>query len=213
MNEQRHDPRKIPASKYRQDTASRMRAAEQRELDNQVIRRIQGGEKEAYRELVLKYQEKIYGVAWSMVQNPEDARYLSHEAFVEAFNSVDEFPMGERSFYTWLWRLTVNKTIDFRRQKGSNYSDKTLPSEEDNLSDLERNVENPEEKILARKRLSERITYAIDQLPLEQKTAIQLRELEGLSYEEIATAMNCREGAVMSRLFYGRKKLQEILKD
>ncbi len=208
-------PRKVPLSKHRQDAASKMRSLEQREADAEVIRRVQGGEREAYRELVLKYQQKVYGVVWGMVQNPEDAREITQEAFIKAFKSLDRFRF-DASFYTWLYRITVNLTIDFRRRASKRYTDEF--DEGRQYKDEAGTVATPHteaspSKRLERKRLADRIHAAIDQLPPDQRTAIILRELEGLSYKEIAVAMDCAEGTVMSRLFYGRKKLQEILKD
>ena len=208
-------PKKVPLSSKRRDASTMMRSLEQREHDAEIIRRIQAGESEAYRELVVKYQQKVYGVAWGMVQNPEDAREITQDAFIKAFKSLDRFRF-DASFYTWLYRITVNLTIDFRRRASKRWADQfddgRMQKDEAGEAALPHMEASPGKR-LERKRLADQIQAAIDQLPPDQRTAIILREIEGLSYREIAETMECAEGTVMSRLFYGRKKLQEILKD
>ena len=208
-------PKMVPLSKYRQDAATRMRSIEQREYDAELIRRIQAGEPELYKDLVLKYQQKVYGVAWGMVQNPEDAREISQDAFIKAFKSLDRFRF-DASFYTWLYRITVNLSIDFRRKavkRRTNEFDDTRMQKDEAGEIAQPHMESSPQRRLERKRLADTIQAAIDQLPEDQRTVIMLREVEGLSYKEIAESVGCAEGTVMSRLFYGRKKLQEILKD
>jgi len=208
-------PRMAPISRNRHDEASRMRSIEQRELDAETIRRVQAGDGDAYRLLVQKYQQKVYGVVYGMVQNPEDAREITQDAFIKAFKSLDRFRF-DASFYTWLYRITVNLTIDFRRRmakRRADQFDETRMQKDEAGEAAHHHVEASPSKRLERKRLADQIQQAIDQLPPDQRTAIMLREVEGLSYKEIALSMECAEGTVMSRLFYGRKKLQEILKD
>lgn len=215
MSPPRKAPRMVPLGKGRRDDAAVMRSLEQREHDAEVIRRIQNGDSEAYRELVLKYQQKVYGVAWGMVRNPEDAREITQEAFIKAFKSLERFRF-DASFYTWLYRITVNLTIDFRRKaskRRTNEFDEGRMQKDEAGEIAKPHMDASPRRRLERKRLADQIQAAIDQLPTDQRTAIMLRELEGLSYKEIAEAMDCAEGTVMSRLFYGRKKLQEILKD
>ena len=208
-------PRKAPIARRRQDEASRMRSIEQREQDAETLRRVQAGDGDAYRLLVQKYQQKVYGVVYGMVQNPEDAREITQDAFIKAFRSLDRFRF-DASFYTWLYRITVNLTIDFRRRMAKRRADEfdeTRMQKDEAGGAAHGHVEASPSRRLERKRLADRIQAAIDQLPADQRTAIMLRELEGLSYKEIAETMECAEGTVMSRLFYGRKKLQEILRD
>jgi RNA polymerase sigma-70 factor, ECF subfamily len=182
---------------------ARTRALEQRAIDADVVRRVQGGEREAYRELVLKYQHKIYGFVQGAVTNPEDAREITQEAFIHVYRGLDRFRF-DSSFYTLLYRVAVNKTKRYQQSKiqTNKPQDSVEPT----------SLDHSPERLIERRQLMERIESAIDQLPQDQQTAIRLRELEGLSYSEIAQAMDCAEGTVMSRLFYGRKKLQEILK-
>ncbi|MDP7112108.1 MAG: sigma-70 family RNA polymerase sigma factor [Myxococcota bacterium] len=208
-------PRMAPLSNKRRDDASRMQSIEQREQDAETVRRILDGDSDAYRILVQKYQQKVYGVVYGMVQNPEDAREISQDALIKAFKSLDRFRF-DASFYTWLYRITVNMTIDHRRKmakRRTDQFDETRMQKDEAGGAAYHHVEASPVKRLERKRLADKIQSAIDQLPTDQRTAIMLREVEGLAYKEIAEAMDCAEGTVMSRLFYGRKKLQEILKD
>jgi len=211
----RRPPKMAPINRTRGDEAARMRSIEQREADAETIRQVQAGNPEAYRRLVGKYQQKVYGVCFGMVQNPEDAREITQEAFIKAYKSLDRFRF-DSSFYTWLYRITVNLAIDFKRRavkRRTDELDETRQYKDESGMAIQSHTDASPGKRLERKRLAETIQAAIDQLPPDQRTAILLREVEGLSYKEIAESMDCAEGTVMSRLFYGRKKLQEILKD
>ncbi len=150
-----------------------------------------------------------------MVRNQEDARDIAQDVFIKAYASLDSF-RGQSSFYTWLYRIAVNMTIDFRRKmdrkQESAYDDKREADGAEGAFVPEPGRFSPE-RALKDKELGHHIMEAVESLPGEQRTAIVLRELEGLSYKEIAEVMGCSQGTVMSRLFYGRKKLQERLKD
>ncbi len=181
--------------------------------DEQLIERIRQGDSTAFQALVEKYQRKLYAVAYGLLGNREDALDSVQEAFVKAYRSLDRFK-GESSFYTWLYRITVNAAIDIgRKQDRRNeveFLEEVEPGEEKGEYPVASPGETPAEQLM-RKELGALIEDAIQQLPPEQRTAIVLREIEGLSYREIAKLMRCSEGTVMSRLHYGRKKLQEIL--
>ena len=182
--------------------------------DAELVARIIDGDQESYRLLVERYQSKIFAVAYGLLHNREDAREVAQEAFIKAYRNLPGF-RRDSSFYTWIYRITVNLGIDFRRKayRGRETElDETRLVPEDAHHTGPRPMPTPG-KSLERKQLASRIRLAIDLLPADQKTAIVLREIQGLSYKEIADAMDCAEGTVMSRLFYGRKKLQELLDD
>ena len=183
--------------------------------DRELVQRTQDGDQDAYRVLVERYQSRIFAIAYGLLHNREDAREVTQEAFIKAFRNLAGF-RRDASFYTWLYRITVNLGIDFRRKAYRNREtgnlDETRLSPDVASPTSPRPVGNPSQT-LERKELREKLRAAIDQLPDEQKTVIVLREVEGLSYKEIADAMDCAEGTVMSRLFYARKKLQVLLAD
>jgi RNA polymerase sigma-70 factor (ECF subfamily) len=182
--------------------------------DRELVRESRRGNKEAFRELVERYQRKVLAVALGMVQNREDALELVQESFVKAYENLRKFK-GESSFYTWLYRIVVNLAIDARRR------DRRHPTVllEDRVTgeDLTRTIPDtalnePHQQAEARE-IGERVAQAIDELTPDHKAVILLREVEGLSYEDISRVMQCSKGTVMSRLHYARKKLQSKLRD
>ena len=181
--------------------------------DEELIKKIRRGDRTAFQVLVEKYQRRIYAVAYSLLGNREDALDVVQEAFIKAYRSLDRFK-GKSSFYTWLYRITANTAIDYGRKESRRdeveFREELEQDEEKGDYPVAPSSENPAEGLM-RKELGELIEGAIRELPAEQRTAVALREIEGLSYKEIAKVMRCSEGTVMSRLHYGRKKLQELL--
>lgn len=181
--------------------------------DEELVKQVRQGDRAAFRALVEKYQRRMYAVAYGLLGNREDALDAVQNAFIKMHRSLGKFK-GEASFYTWLYRITVNSAIDLGRKQGRRdeveFREELEPDEEKGEFPISPSTENPAEQVM-RKELGEQIEEAIKQLPDEQRAAIVLREVEGLSYKEIARVMKCSEGTVMSRLHYGRKKLQEIL--
>lgn len=182
--------------------------------DRELIERVLDGEQASYGLLVQRYQSKIFAVAYGVLRHREDAREVSQEVFIKAYRNLPSF-RRDSSFYTWIYRITVNLAIDFQR-KAHRKRETTFESVKLGPNEISatgpRPMGNPS-LVLEEKQLGETIQLAIEQLPADQKTAVILREIQGLSYKEIAETMGCAEGTVMSRLFYARKKLQELLKD
>ena len=183
--------------------------------DHELVRAVLAGDATAYRGLVERYQGRIYSICYGMVRNNEDARDLAQEALVKAYQNLHRFEL-KSSFYTWLCRIAMNVSIDhLRRQKvrrAELFEDGVATKDAGGVLSMGHQREDPG-KNLERKRLQERIVAALDDLPEEQRQIIVLREIDGLSYKEIAEVMDTPEGTVMSRLFYARKKLQAALKD
>ncbi|RJP18522.1 MAG: sigma-70 family RNA polymerase sigma factor [Candidatus Abyssobacteria bacterium SURF_5] len=181
--------------------------------DEELIAETRGGNRASFQELVEKYQRRMYSVAYGILGNREDALDAVQEAFIKAYRSLPEFK-GQSTFYTWLYRITVNAAIDLarkaQRHEEVEFREEIEVVEEKGDYPVAAQSENPSERLM-RKELGELIEKAIALLPVEQRTAVVLREIEGLSYREIAGIMKCSEGTVMSRLHYGRKKLQELL--
>lgn len=181
--------------------------------DEELVKQVRQGDRAAFQALVEKYQRRMYAVAYGLLGNREDALDAVQDAFVKVYRSLNRFK-GESSFYTWLYRITVNSAIDLGRKHGRReeveFREEIEPDEEKGEFPVAPASENPAESLM-QKETGELIERAIEQLPPDQRTAIVLREIEGLSYKEIARVMGCSEGTVMSRLHYGRKKLQEML--
>ncbi len=177
--------------------------ASQQFQDAELVRRSQAGDTEAFGELVTKYRTKIFTMVYGMVRNEHDAWDLAQEAFVRAWHSIHRFE-GRSSFYTWLYSLTVNLTIYSLGRKGRR--------EEVELNDaISSSLPSPAVNY-QRTEIREQVNAALAKLSPEHRAVIVLKELEDLQYHEIAEVLNLSTGTVMSRLFYGRKKLQSMLR-
>ena len=168
----------------------------------------QQGDQEAFKEIYDRYREKVYRVAYGVVRQREDALEIVQDVFVKLFRSIRSFE-GKSRFYTFLYRMTMNTAIDHvRRMK--KFSKPSV--QEEGGFQLPEQPEKGPDRLLLYKELEEKVKGALEKLPMDQRTAIIFREIEGLSYQEMAETMRCSLGTVMSRLHYGRKKLQELLK-
>jgi RNA polymerase sigma-70 factor (ECF subfamily) len=177
--------------------------------ETELISRCQQGDQEALKEIFDKYHKKVYRIAYGVVRQKEESLDIVQEVFVKLFRSIKNFK-GKSHFYTYLYRMVMNTAIDHTRKTGkqmiSSLDEEGSPEPVDD-------VEKGPERILLQKELEERVKWAMDKLPAEQRAALIFREVEGLSYQEMAEAMGCSIGTVMSRLHYGRKRTQELLKD
>jgi RNA polymerase sigma-70 factor (ECF subfamily) len=199
------------------ETASKpVHEGTQAEPDDRVlVERCQAGQLDAYEALVGRYRQRVYSLAYGMLRNEQDAVDLSQETFVKAWQAIRGFKKNA-SFYTWLYRITTNLCIDFVRKRDRR---PTVPYEEAIDPDADVDVEiAPSNQPLPtdeaqRRELREQIDAALEELSPEHRVVIQLREYEGLDYAEIAKAVGCQIGTVMSRLHYARKHLQKLLKD
>jgi RNA polymerase sigma-70 factor (ECF subfamily) len=185
--------------------------------DLTLVQRVRTGDQRAFKLLVERYQRKVYGVAVGMLKDREEARDVAQEAFVKVYKYLDHFK-GDASFYTWLYRITVNICIDVLRRKGSKGDehlefDETLAHDtaEANIGALGTRLGTNPQKSALRKELADRITAAIHQIPEAHRKILLLREVEGMSYEELAKTLDIPKGTVMSRLFHARLKMQKIL--
>jgi RNA polymerase sigma-70 factor, ECF subfamily len=177
--------------------------ASQQFQDVELVRRSQAGDTEAFGELVTKYRTKIFTMVCGMVRNEHDAWDLAQEAFLKAWQSIHLFE-GRSSFYTWLYSLTMNLTIYSLRRKGRR--------EEVELNDaIPSSLPGPGVNY-QRTEIREQVNAALAKLSPEHRAVVVLKELEDLQYHEIAEVLNLSMGTVMSRLFYGRKKLQSMLR-
>jgi len=176
----------------------------------ELIERATKGESDAFAVLVERYQRRVVGVAMAVVHNQDDAVELAQETFVRAFENLSKFE-SRSSFSTWLYRIAANLAIDFWRREGRH----VVLHGEDADNELKRmpSPQGDSYKSAARSELSERIKQALEELTPEHRAVILLREVEGLSYDEISETLQCPRGTVMSRLHYARGRLRVILKD
>jgi RNA polymerase sigma-70 factor (ECF subfamily) len=175
----------------------------------ELIFRCQQGDQDALKEIFDQYHKKVYRIAYGVVRHREDALDIVQEVFIKLFRSIKNFK-GKSAFYTYLYRLAMNTAIDHSRKK-KKAAFVSLDGEE-GFQPSDGHEKRPDH-IVAQKELEEKVRWAIDQLPQDQKATLIYREIEELSYQEIAGTMGCSVGTVMSRLHYGRKKLQDLLKD
>ncbi len=180
--------------------------------DEKLVRRAQRGNMAAFEELVGRHRDKIYARAFSMMRNEDDAVDLSQEAWVKGWQRLKQF-QGESSFVTWMTRIVINLCLDQLR-KHKRQRAESIEQLEDDLGGVERQMPavtiNPTEG-LERMELRARIDKALGQLSYEHRTVLILHEFEDLEYKEIAKRMQCSIGTVMSRLFYARRKMANLM--
>jgi|SRR6195256_3952762 RNA polymerase sigma-70 factor (ECF subfamily) len=196
-------------------TETTLAQADVSELD--LVKRCQAGETEAFDELVTRYRTRIFAMIYNMVHNEQDAWDLAQDSFVKAWKSIKRF-RGRSSFYTWIYRIVMNVTIDWLRKKqvkgaGVEFDDAIQLREVNPASKTLPKADPLPYERMERTEVRARIDNAITQLSPEHRAVILMKETEGMQYHEIAEALGCSIGTVMSRLFYARKKLQNLLKD
>ena len=182
-----------------------------READLALVRRAKRGDYRAFDLLVLKYQSRLVSIAFKYVKEIQLAEDISQEAFIKAYKAIDSF-REESAFYTWLYRITANTAKNYlvskgRRRESSISELSTLESEEQFVI---ASHDSPDEILLAQE-LRNTLFNAVSSLPEDTRTALSLREFEGLNYEEIAKIMNCPVGTVRSRIFRGREALEDLI--
>jgi RNA polymerase sigma-70 factor, ECF subfamily len=182
------------------------------QLDEDLVLRVQQGDKSAFDFLVIKYQHKIIQLVNRYVKDPSEAQDVAQEAFIKAYRALGNF-RGDSAFYTWLYRIAINTAKNYlvsRSRRSSDYQVDIQDAEAlENAPQLQ-GMETPE-RLLLNQEIIDTIKIAIDKLPEEMRTAIMLREFEGMSYEEIAEAMDCPVGTVRSRIFRAREAIDNKL--
>jgi RNA polymerase sigma-70 factor (ECF subfamily) len=189
----------------------------ERLIDQELVVRVQKGDKKAFDLLVLKYQQKITNLVSRYIRDPHEVLDVTQEAFIKAYRALPKF-RGDSAFYTWLYRIAINTAKNYLVAQGRRPPTDDVEAETAEQMDIGvrlKETGTPENHVLTEE-ISETVQKAIDDLPEDLRTAIILRELEGMSYEEIANAMSCPVGTVRSRIFRAReaidKRLRPLLK-
>ena len=185
----------------------------EKNTDQALVERVQSGDKKAFDLLVLKYQQRIMKVLSRYVRDPSEVQDLAQEAFIKAYRALPNF-RGDSALYTWLYRIAINTAKNFVVAQGRRPPNDDIEATEAEQYDGEsalKDYASPERETL-RDEIRETVFRAIDELPEDLKTAITLRELEGMSYEEIAEAMDCPIGTVRSRIFRAREAIDTQLR-
>ena len=185
-----------------------------REIDRQLVERAQRGDKRAFELLVEKYQRKLARLLSRFIRDPAEVEDVTQEAFIKAYRALPAF-RGDSAFYTWLYRIGINTAKNYLMAMGRRAPTST-EVEADEAEGFEegeqlRDINTPESVLLSNE-IAETVNSTIEQLPEELRRAIQMREIEGMSYEDIAQAMDCPIGTVRSRIFRAREAIAEQLR-
>lgn len=184
-----------------------------RESDEQLVARVQKGDKRAFDLLVIKYQHKIFAIISRFIRDSSEVNDVAQEAFIKAYRALGNF-RGDSAFYTWMYRIAINTAKNYLVAKSRRppASDIELDDDESySSSDLLKDQESPE-NLLFRDELQRVVNQTIEELPEDLRTAVTLREFDGLSYEEIAEVMDCPMGTVRSRIFRAREAIDKQVK-
>jgi RNA polymerase sigma-70 factor, ECF subfamily len=185
-----------------------------REIDRQLVARAQAGDKRAFELLVEKYQRKLARLLSRFIRDPAEVEDVTQEAFIKAYRALPAF-RGDSAFYTWLYRIGINTAKNYLMAMGRRAptSTEVEAEEAEGFEEGEqlRDINTPESLLLSNE-IAQTVNSTIEQLPEELRTAIQMREIEGMSYEDIAKAMDCPIGTVRSRIFRAREAIAEQLR-
>jgi RNA polymerase sigma-70 factor (ECF subfamily) len=186
----------------------------EREVDQQLVERVQRGDRAAFDLLVIKYQRRLGRLISRFIKDPAEAEDVTQDAFVKAYRALPGF-RGESAFYTWLYRVGINTAKNYllasKRRAPTTTPFDAEESEAFEEASLLREVDTPENELMS-KQVVDVVQKSLQQLPEELRSALTLREIEGLSYEEIASAMNCPVGTVRSRIFRAREAVAANLR-
>jgi RNA polymerase sigma-70 factor (ECF subfamily) len=180
-----------------------------------LVERVQHGDKHAFDLLVIKYQRKLARLLSQFIRDAAEVEDVAQETFIKAYRALPSF-RGESAFYTWLYRIGINTAKNFLVSQGRKVPTAVSEFDNEDAENFEeagrlREVSTPESELMT-KQIAQTVNQSLDSLPEELRTAIVLREIEGLSYEEIASIMNCPIGTVRSRIFRAREAIAEKLR-
>lgn len=182
-------------------------------VDNLLVKRVQKGDKSAFDLLVTKYQQRVLNVIGRYIRDPFEAQDVAQEAFIKAYRAIPKF-RGDSAFYTWLYRIAINTAKNFLMSQGRRPPAGDVEAEVAEQLDVGQRLQDraTPENYIQEQEILDNVRATIDTLPEDLRSAITLRELEGMSYEEIAEVMDCPIGTVRSRIFRAREAIDKQLK-
>jgi len=186
--------------------------SDQQSVDQVIVRRIQAGDKAAFNLLVRKYQYKVTNLVARYVYDSSEVEDITQDVFIKAYRAIDGF-RGDSAFYTWLYRIAINTAKNYLVAQSRRPPNTDVDAQDAELVESGsglRDIGTPESNVLTHE-LAQRVNRAVEDLPQDLRTAILLREIEGLSYEEIALVMDCPIGTVRSRIFRAREAIDKQL--
>src|SRR5699024_3009708 len=180
--------------------------------DQTLVERVQAGDKRAFDLLVLKYQHRIMGLVVRFVHDPHEAQDVTQEAFIKAYRALPKF-RGDSAFYTWLYRIAINTAKNYLVSRNRRPPNSDVDSRDAEFYDGDHGLKDmaSPERLMLRDEIDAAVQESIKQLPENLRYALTLREFEGLSYEDIATVMQCPVGTVRSRIFRAREAVDKAL--
>lgn len=187
-----------------------MTAASAKDTDQQLVLRVQKGDKHAFDLLVIKYQHKILSIISRYIKDGSEMQDVAQEAFIKAYRAIGNF-RGDSAFYTWIYRIAINTAKNHLVSRGRRPPATDVDAEEAEYfagGESMRDLSSPENQLM-KDQLEQTVNKAINDLPEDLRTAVTLREMEGLSYEEIAEVMGCPVGTVRSRIFRAREAIDK----
>ncbi len=187
--------------------------ATKQETDQQLVLRVKNGDKQSFDLLVLKYQHKIYGLVRRYIHDDTESQDVTQEVFIKAYRAMGKF-RGDSAFYTWLYRIAINTAKNYLVSKNRRppYSDIDIEDAEYFEGATAMQANNSPEQELFKNELEKVVYSSIEQLPADLKTAVMLREFDGMSYEQIADIMQCPVGTVRSRIFRAREAIDNKIR-
>ena len=207
---------KGPVNRRGRGASNRAERRREAKVDRALVEKAQKGDREAFRQLVQRHQRRAFAIAIGVVRDENDAREIVQEAFLRVHKSLHKFEGGS-SFFTWLYRIVTNLSIDFMRKPARReaelFDDPKIAEDADAFPFVSTVADADPLDRVRRKEIAARIQEALDELPPYHRSVIIMREVEGMSYQQMAEAMEVSKGTIMSRLFHARQKLQKALAD
>lgn len=203
-------PTQYRSNRLQDNVVTQVKPEQSADADKQLVARVQKGDRRAFDLLVIKYQKRIIALAYRFVNDSMEAQDIAQESFIKAFKAAPGF-RGDSAFYTWLYRITINTAKNYLQSRGRRTPLQDVNVDDDEQFIMDSNFENnaSPEALIQRDQLKDVIFKCMSQLPDELQQAIKLREIDGMSYEDIAAVMDCPIGTVRSRIFRAREAIDK----